>query len=336
MNSYEIISAVATSVGVIAFAAIFTILYRGYVKASIKELRTGKRDIELVDSYIHDLKKSVKVRRTVWAVFKGICFYGLLILLLPIFAFSVYNNLSGNTTMIGDHSLMVVASGSMSEKHSDNEYLQVNHLDNQFQTYDVIILERADADDLQMYDVIAFVDNTGKNVIHRIIGENADGSFITRGDANNTNDPYSPTPQSIIGRYNNTRIPMLGALVMFFQSIGGIITLLSLFYCILMLDRFNAKLRNEENDRLEQVCSAIDLDLDHKSGDISAEFVETLYYKGYVYHFNEKGFVGKEEISDAAYLEKSNSAAIRIKNDNGVRSETEILIGTERRDEETP
>lgn len=336
MNSYEIISAVATSVGVIAFAAIFTILYRAYYKASLKELQTGKRDIELVDSYIHEMRKAVKIRRTVWAILKGVCFYGLLLLLIPIFAFSIFNNLSGNATMIGDHSLMVVASGSMSEKHPENEYLQQNGLDNQFQTYDVIILERVDAKELQMYDVIAFVDNTGKNVIHRIIGENTDGSFLTRGDANNTNDPYSPTSKSVIGRYTDTRIPMLGALVMFFQSIGGIVTLLSLFYCIIMLDRFNGKLRNAENERLEQVCSAIELDLDHESGIISAEFVETLYYKGFIYHFNEKGFVGKEEITDSAYLERSNSAAIRIKNENGVRSETEILIGTERRDEETP
>jgi signal peptidase len=336
MNLLEIIAAVATSIGVISFAAMFTLLYRSYSTSSIRELKTGKRDIELMDEYIYDSNPSVQMRQRVWGIVKNVCFYGILALLIPVFALSMINKFQGNVTMVGSHSLMVVASGSMSEKNSANDYLEENGLDNQFNTYDLIVLEQVNESDLKLYDVIAFVDDTGRNVIHRIVGFGADGSFITRGDANNTDDLFHPTFENVIGRYADKRVPALGSLVMFLQSVGGVVTLLSLVYCILMLERFNSKMRKEEEARLQQLCSAIELDLEQSEDEhaMRADFVETLYYKGFVYLFNEQGFVGKEEITDENYLEKSNFAAIRVKNANGERLEEEIIIETEREDEE--
>ena len=339
MNLLEIIAAVATSIGVISFAAIFTLLYRSYSISSIREMKTGKRDIELMDEYIYDSNPSVQLRQKVWRIVKNVCFYGILVLLIPVCALSMINKMQGKVTMVGNRSLMVVASGSMSEKNSANDYLEENGLDNQFNTYDLIVLEQVNESDLKLYDVIAFVDDTGRNVIHRIVGFNADGSFSTRGDSNNTNDTFQPKFENVIGRYADKRVPALGSLVMFLQSVGGMVTLLSLVYCMLMLEKFNAKMRKEEETRLQQLCSAIELDLNHEQSEddehvMRADFVETLYYKGFVYLFNEQGFVGKEEITDENYLEKSNFAAIRIKNANGERTEEEIIIETEREDEE--
>lgn len=335
MNSFEIIAAVSSSLGVLTFAMIFTLLYRSFTQSSLKELATGKRDIELMDSYIYDMQPSTKIRRRVFHVLKAVCFYGVLVLLIPIFVFSLVNQAQGNVTMIRDRALMVVASGSMSQRHENNTYLVEYGLDNQFDTFDMIVLERVDEDGPELYDVIAFVDDTGKNVIHRIIDFNLDGSFVTRGDSNSGSDTYSPKKEDVIGRYTGTRIPVIGAVVMFFQSVGGVVTLFTLIYCLFMLDHFNDQIKREEQKRLEHLCGAIDLDLDRPRAELRAEFVETLYYKGYVYLFNEKGFVGKEEITDEAYLQKSNSAAIRVMNTGGVRSEKEIPIVSER-EEETP
>ena len=334
MNLLEIIAAVATSIGVISFAVIFTLLYRSYTESSIREMKTGKRDIELMDEYIADMEPARQKRKKIWSIVKSVCFYGILALLIPVFAFSIFNKTQGNVSMVGGHSLMVVASGSMSEKHSSNDYLLEHNLDDQFDTYDLILLEQVDEDELELYDVIAFVNDKNVNVIHRIVRIQSDGSFITRGDANNGYDVYQPTYEDVIGRYTGKRLPAVGSLVMFLQSIGGIMTLLALVYCILMLERYNSKMRTEEEARLEQLCSAIELDLEHDDHAMRADFVETLYYKGFVYFFNEQGFVGKDEITDQDYLEKSNFAAIRIKNANGERLEEEIIIETEREDEE--
>ena len=340
MDSFEIIAAVTTSVGVLTFAVIFTILYYFYARSSIKELRTGKRDIELMDACIYEMRKSVKIRRRIGKIIKGVCFYGVLALLIPIFALSMFSKLNGNVAMINNHAMMVVASGSMSMKNEENDYLVEKGLDNQFNTYDVIILERVDANELALYDVIAFVDDTGKNVIHRIIGIQNEGGAVcyeTRGDSNNTSDDFSPRAENIIGRYTNTKISSLGSVIMFFQSVGGIVTLLSLVYCLAMLDHFNGKVKAVEDERLEQLSSVLDLEeLQHVKGGLRADFVETLYFKGYAYRFNEKGFLGKDQITDKTYLEKSNSAAIRVVKSNGKRAEEQIFIKTEKGDEKTP
>ena len=52
MTPTEIISLVVTLVGVGCFAAVFTILYGKYSKGAIKEVKSGKRDIELIDQSI--------------------------------------------------------------------------------------------------------------------------------------------------------------------------------------------------------------------------------------------------------------------------------------------
>lgn len=340
MNSFEIIAALATSMGVVTFAAIFTILYRSYVKATLKELATGKRDIDLMDDYIYSCQPSVKIRRKVWKIVKGVCFYAVLILLIPVFILSIWNRINGNVMMLDDRALMVVASGSMSQRHEANDYLDEENLNNQFDTYDMIFVERVDENaDLALYDVIAFVDDTGKNVIHRIIGikyENGTMCYETRGDSNNQSDAFSPALKDIIGRYTDTRIPVVGSFIMFFQSVGGIVTLLSLVYCLLMLDRSNAQVEEREKERLGYLCASIELDPMQKAGAFEAEFTETLYYKGYAYRFNEKGFIGKDEITDTSYLEKSNSAAIRVLDADGTHTEEELPINFEEGDEETP
>ncbi|MBQ9785542.1 MAG: signal peptidase I [Clostridia bacterium] len=334
MNPFEIIAAVATTLGVCTFSAIFTILYRGYTKATVKEVKVGKRDIALMDDYVYGCIPSVKVRRIIWKVVKSILFYGILLLMIPVFAFSIMNKIQGNVMMFGEHTVMVVASGSMSERNKENDYIREEKLDNQFNTYDLIVLEKVDeAEELEQYDVIAFVNDKGTVVIHRIIAINPDGTYETRGDSNNKSDSYNPKFDDVIGRYNDTNIRFVGAFVMFFQSISGIVTLLALFYCLLMLDRFNARIQEVESDRLEQLLDSIALDLNAKKSGVQAEFCETLYYKGYAYYFNEKGFIGKDEITDASYLEKSNSAAIRVVDADGERHETEVQIHSEEGDD---
>ena len=335
MTPLEILAAVTSALGVISFAVIFTLLYRGYAHSTCQEVRVGKRDIDLMDEYIYDMQPSVKTRNKIWKIVKSVLFYGFLALIIPLCIFSIVNKIQGSVSMVGNRALMVVASGSMSEKNQANDYIEENGLENQFDQFDMILLERVEKGDLRLYDVIAFRNDEGINVIHRIIKVNGDGSFVTRGDSNNRDDDYHPTYEDVIGRYVDNRIPLIGSLVMFFQTIGGIVTLISLVYCILMLERYNSVMREAEEARLDQLCSAIELDLDSSPDAMRADFVERLYYKGFVYLFNDQGFVDKEEITDEEHLEKSNSAAIRVKNENGVSLDEEIIIiETEREDEE--
>ena len=158
MTSAEIISLIVTIIGVFSFATIFTILYQSYATSQINEIKSGKKDIELIDEVIYERQEKIKKRKMVTKIVKSICFYLALLIIIPLFIFSLINRFQNNITMIGNKTIMVVASGSMSQKNDANNYLITNNLNNQFQTYDIIVLEKVEnASDLNKYDIIAIL-----------------------------------------------------------------------------------------------------------------------------------------------------------------------------------
>ncbi|MBP5580174.1 MAG: signal peptidase I [Ruminococcus sp.] len=70
---------------------------------------------------------------------------------------------------------------------------------------DYIIVEKTDTDKLMEGDIISFYseqsDIRGFLVTHRIVGKNADGSYITKGDANPVSDTVSVPQDKIVGKY---------------------------------------------------------------------------------------------------------------------------------------
>ena len=328
-HKLEIVGLIVSILGVGCFATIFTILYVTYSKSLISEYKSGKKDIELIDESIYDNLNKVKKRREFIQAIKSGGFYGLMIIMIPFFVISLINKFTGNVTMIADRGLIVVATGSMSEKNPANEYIITNDLDNQFDAYSIIVIEKVERDSqLKLYDVISFTNDKGINVIHRIIGAslNSEGKiqYETRGDSNNASDSFKPTIDDIHGKYVNKKIPMVGVFILFMQSSIGFITVASLIYCLLMLDYFTNKILKAQNDRLERLSQAIDYQNETELGTMKAHYIETIYYKGISYTFNEEGFVDKEEIKDAEILEKSESSIIKIiedKDTNEVISE---------------
>jgi len=316
MTSVEIIALVVTFIGVASFAAVFTILYQSYSTSTIQEIKSGKRDIELIDEIIYEKQENVKKRRKTSKIIKTVLFYVLLIIIIPIFIFSLINKIQGSTTMIGNKTVMVVASGSMSEKNEANDYLVTNDLNNQFQTYDIIVLDKVqNASDLKVYDVIAFKNDKGINVIHRIISMQYEGdtlTFTTRGDANNASDKYHPTYEDIIGKYSGKRIKTLGIFIVFFQSYPGIITIISLIYCLVMVDRINSKVAKVQDARVLHLSFIIDQISDDNTQALKAVYKETIYYKGFAYHFDDKGFIEKTEIEDESVLKKTDHTIIKV------------------------
>ena len=244
-----------------------------------------------------------------------------MIIMIPFFALSLINKFTGNVTMIADRGLIVVATGSMSEKNPANEYIITNNLDNQFDAYSIIVIEKVERDSqLKLYDVISFTNDKGINVIHRIIGAslNSEGKiqYETRGDSNNGSDSYHPTLDDIHGKYVGKHIPMIGVFVLFMQSSIGIITVASLIYCLLMIDFFTNKILKAQNNRLELLSQAIDYQTETELGIMKSHFTETIYYKGVSYKFNEDGFISKDEIKDEDIIEKSSSSIIQIVENN--------------------
>ncbi len=335
MNTFDIIALVVTSIGVISFSVIFTILYRSYSLSTVNELSSGQRDIELIDEAIFENQAHVKTQKKIIKVVKQIFFYLAIVIIIPIFAFALVSKFNSGIAMIGGKGIIVVASGSMSEKNKANDYLITNNLTNQFNTYDIIVLEDVSNRTLQKYDVIAFVDDDGTNIIHRIIGFTADGKYITRGDSNNADDSFNPGKENVLGRYTGKRVPYLGVFIMFFQSYAGMITLLAIVYCLIMIDRMTDKIHIAQEDRLELLASAINFENELESDGLASEMTQRIYFKGYEYTFNEEGFVDKREISDDFLKAKSEGKVIKeTTNSNGEVVKEEIPIHFKKLDED--
>ena len=301
MNSFEIIALVVTGVGVVSFAAIFTILYLSYAHSAVSELESGKRDVELIEETIYNNINNDKTMRVVWHRVKQIAFYVAVAILIPFLILSVVSKLNTGVAMIGGKGVIVVASGSMSQKNPANSYL--TFLNNQVDTYDLIFVERVnDASELGVYDVIAFTNNEGMNIIHRIVGiEHTDSGirYVTRGDSNNADDSYKPTFDDVIGKYTDERVPLVGVFVMFLQSYSGIITLAAVIYCLVMIELVSDKVFRGQNARLDVLKQSIDFETERQfDDDIGSKFVETVRFKDYIYTFDETGFVKKQHISD--------------------------------------
>jgi len=332
MTSTDIISTVVTFIGVFSFATLFTILYKSYASSQIAEIKSGKRDIEIIDEVIYERQQHVQNRRKVIGLIRTIAFYVIIIIVLPIFVFSLVNKVMGNVMMIGDKAVMVVATGSMGYKNEANDYLFNRGLNNQFQQYDIIVLEKVEKYEINQYDVIAYRNDKGLNIIHRIVNieYGSDTKYVTRGDIYDSSktDSYKPVYEDVIGRYTGKRIPAIGIFILFLQSYAGIITVISLVYCLLMIDRTSEKINKVQQERIDKLEEALDY-LDESSKDaVKAEYKETLYYKGFAYTFDENGFVNKEEIKDGPYLEKSNDTIIKeIKDDENITTE-EVVITT--------
>lgn len=321
MTSTEILALVVTAIGVASFAAIFTILYMSFAKTTISEVNSGKRDIELLDEVIYEQQTKVKKRKEITGTIKSVVFFTFIGVITPIFVFSIVNKIQGNVTMLGNRSLMIVASGSMSEIHESDYELKNSGWTNQFQQFDVIVLEKvAKPSTLKKGQVIAFRANDGTNVIHRIREVDwINGGFITQGDAVGKPDGYNPKFEDVIGVYVSKRIPLIGIFVIFFQSPAGIVTVLSLLYCLLMIDTITKKIDKAQNKRVEKLAEALDFKGEKNAKAFDAKYSETIYYKGFAYHFNEDGFIDKESIEEGPYLEKSEDAIIKVVEDEATK-----------------
>ena len=90
--------------------------------------------------------------------------------------------------------------------------------------YPALVVKPVDPSELKREDVITFIDPADpvRVVSHRIMDVVAGGSFITRGDANNTDDPKPVPAENILGKAEYA-IPYAGYVLDFVQSTEGLI-----------------------------------------------------------------------------------------------------------------
>lgn len=301
MDRIGILGFIVTLISVISVSVVFTILFLNDFRNSKNEIEQGRLDIEFIDKQI-DLEKKARadrinvglvVGKTLSIVFSTI--------VLAFFVFAVINRINDNKIIIGNKTHLVIATGSMSEKHENNEYLVTYNLNNQFAANSIIEIENIREDQLYIYDVVAFKNFEGQTIVHRIVDISYEGGvvhYVMRGDANNANDTFMPVFDDIIGRYNSNYVPSIGILILFMQSNSGITTVLAVFYCLGLFATLHEKIERMKRDRTSLLLSIIDYDIEDHDSSFEHDFVENIYYKGFVYRFKYNDFVGKETIGE--------------------------------------
>lgn len=113
-----------------------------------------------------------------------------LILIVSLTAYIMICNMQGRAASVFGISIIKVVSGSMEPSIHDGDY---------------IIIKKADSSELEAGDIICFYstddDIYGMLNTHRIVKRLDDDSYVTKGDANNTEDPSVVTADNIIGKY---------------------------------------------------------------------------------------------------------------------------------------
>lgn len=190
-------------------------------KMSLKLIRHGAEDEQII-------KEKQKKRKNKGNLFDTLISALFCVAFACVFLFSAYVGISGNVYFEDIPTLKVVNSPSMSKKHEKNEYLFKNALNDQFDTFDVVLTYKIpDEFELKLYDIVVY-EMEDILVIHRIVEieePNAEHPnerwFRTQGDNVETADRFPVHYSQMRAIYRGEKIPFVGSFISFMQSPAG-------------------------------------------------------------------------------------------------------------------
>lgn len=156
-------------------------------------------------------KKSRKVMKIL-----GNGLFGLVILLVILMVFSVIQNkVSGGPPRIAGYHMYIVLSGSMAPA---------------FDAGSMVFVKPVEPEEIKEGDIITYrgLGDSSFLTTHRVVeimGSGQDLEFVTKGDANDVNDPNPVPGENLVGRVALT-VPYMGYLMTFGQTKQGMLLLI--------------------------------------------------------------------------------------------------------------
>lgn len=255
-DSYEIYSFIICFIVFALLTGTFAFLFTYLIKMQIKLIRHGVEDEFITTEYQKVLKK--KERSKTLSILDKVFSLVIAIIVFSFFMFSSCVGINGDNVVTGSvPALQVVRSASMSEKHEKNTYLTKNDLNDQIQTFDLILThELPDEFELKLYDIVVYeVDNT--LVIHRIVGIEEPNEehpnerhFLLQGDNVETPDRFPVRYGQMKAIYKGERVPFIGSFIMFIQSPAGYLVVALVIFTILIMPIIDRKINKEKHERL--------------------------------------------------------------------------------------
>ncbi len=159
-------------------------------------------------------KKSKGKFRGFFSIFGNILFVILILVMAGLSFFLIQSRITGGVPQVAGYQIYIVLSGSMSPE---------------FDTGSLAFVREKEPEQLVVGDIITFKSPNDPDSLttHRIVEiQREDGlSFITRGDANNVNDP-NPVPEDNVVGIVTGSVPYVGYLLSFVQTTQGLILLI--------------------------------------------------------------------------------------------------------------
>ena len=263
---------------VILLAISFTILFTLYSVYKRKNIKNGHEDASILNdlkrryhlnddskkdvSLVECIKKGDK-RRKVFNTIGNTISYFTFIAILVFGVFILSYKLEGDNFYFGNTTYLVIQTSSMEKAYEGNTYLKENNLTNQIIQFSMIGVDKVEAKDIKLYDVIAFTNTDGDTIVHRVVrisNDKGEYSFTFRGDSNSisgaseTNIKYD----KIIGRYNGFQNYGLGVSTTYFKSSSGILALASAFVFLICFDITEALIEKDYKNRQEYLAKEYD------------------------------------------------------------------------------
>ena len=256
MSPFDIYVFILCLIVFVSLTALFSFLIYWIIRLTEQLVRSGAEDARITNEYV---KLQTKKQRKLPIIIDRIVSVILCCVLFVFFAFSVYVNLSGVSTSNTIPTLSVVKSGSMSFKHEKNTYLVENRLDNQFDTFDIVLTYKLPpVEELKLYDVVLY-EVGGTPLIHRIVGIEAPNEkheeyyFLLQGDALENPDRFPVYYHQMRGIYRGEHILFLGSFVAFLQSVAGYLCILLTVFGIVAVPLVEKRVNAVKLERLKQI-----------------------------------------------------------------------------------
>jgi signal peptidase I len=168
----------------------------------------------------------------------------LLVMLFSLSFFLIQSRINEGTPTVAGYKMFVVLSGSMSPA---------------FDTGSLVFVKPTEPLEIVENDIITFSSAADANRLttHRVVGINRENglSFVTRGDANNVNDP-SPVPaENLVGKVTGS-VPYVGYLFGFAQTRQGLILLIFVPGLLILLFEFRKIFSYLVDARVEKMAAA--------------------------------------------------------------------------------
>lgn len=252
MSDYEIYGLLLCVIVFTVFTVLFSVMLVMLLNATVKLIRSGVEDEKIKTEY----KKSLKTKKK--AGYLGKAISAIFCVFLCLFcAFSVAVNILGDNFALDVPTVSVVKSGSMAKKHEKNKYLFENGLNDQLQTFDLIVTEKLpDEFELKLYDIVVYeVDDT--LIVHRIVRIEEPNEkhpnerhFLLQGDALENPDRFPVRYSQMKGIYAGKRMPFIGSFVTFLQSPAGYLCIILVLFSLIATPFMDKKIETEKRKRL--------------------------------------------------------------------------------------